>query len=85
MDRTTRVLSEARHILDTGCTLRQCAAVYGVGKSTVHTDVTVRLRMLDTGLCEQVSQVLSINLADRHLRGGESTKNKYRALQSKRE
>ncbi len=74
---TTRAREEARYISETGCTLRACAAVFGVGKSTVHTDVTKRLKDVDPVLYAQVEQVLGANLADRHLRGGRSTKLKY--------
>lgn len=84
MEKTSRALSEARYILDTGCTLRQCAAVFGVGKSTVHADVTARLAAIDSALGEEVARVLERNLEIRHIRGGESTRKKYRALRSKR-
>ena len=84
MEKTSRALSEARYILETGCTLRRCAAFFGVGKSTVHTDVTARLATIDPVLCEEVAAVLGRNLETRHIRGGESTRNKYRVLKSKR-
>lgn len=84
METTARALAEARYILDTGCTLRKCAAFFGVGKSTVHADVTTRLRRMDERLFLMVSKVLERNLEDRHIRGGESTRKKYRALRAER-
>lgn len=60
-------------------TVRQTAAHFGISKSTVHKDITVRLRELDTGLFERVRQVLDRNKAIRHIRGGQATRNKYKA------
>ena len=73
-----RALEEARYILKTGCTVRACAAVFGVGKSTVHSDVTKRLQRLDEDLYSDVAKILGNNLAERHIRGGESTRRRYR-------
>ncbi len=67
----------ARYITRTNATLRQCAKVYGVSKSTVHTDVTRRLAKTDRGLYEQVRAVLDKNKSERHLRGGLATKQKH--------
>ena len=60
-------------------TVRQTAAHFGISKSTVHKDITVRLRELDAALFERVRQVLDRNKARRHIRGGQATKNKYKA------
>lgn len=73
-----RALEEARYILKTGCTVRACASVFGVGKSTVHSDVTKRLQRLDEDLYSDVAKILGNNLAERHIRGGESTRRRYR-------
>lgn len=73
-----RALEEARYILKKGCTVRACAAVFGVGKSTVHSDVTKRLQRLDEDLYSDVAKILGNNLAERHIRGGESTRRRYR-------
>ena len=50
----------------------------GVGKSTVHSDVTKRLQRLDEDLYSDVAKILGNNLAERHIRGGESTRRRYR-------
>ena len=73
-----RALEEARYKLKTGCTVRACAAVFGVGKSTVHSDVTKRLQRLDEDLYSDVAKILGNNLAERHIRGGEITRRRYR-------
>ena len=63
MERRARAC--AQYILDTGCTVRACAAHFGVSKSTVHKDVTERLRGVDRASWRAVRQVLAKNLAER--------------------
>lgn len=72
-----RARRNAEYIVKTGCTVRACADKLGASKSTVHKDVTERLEEVDVVLWEQVQKVLGINLRERHLRGGESTRKKY--------
>ena len=72
-----RALGLADHILRTSCTVRDAAKVFSVSKSTVHKDVTERLRHIDPELFERVGKVLAENLKERHLRGGMATKEKY--------
>ncbi|MGN0172811.1 MAG: sporulation transcriptional regulator SpoIIID [Acutalibacteraceae bacterium] len=66
-----------KYIVDTGATVRVCAKRYGISKSTVHKDVSDRLKGLDEELYYKVKKVLEINKAERHIRGGIATKNKY--------
>ena len=73
-----RVIKCAEYILETGCTVRACSAHFSISKSTVHKDVSERLKYIDTELFEQVQQVLKLNLSERHIRGGNATKEKYR-------
>lgn len=72
-----RVIAEAVYILETKSTVRKTAKVFNVGKSTVHKDVTVHLKYIDKTLCEKIGEILEINLKERHIRGGEATKQKY--------
>ena len=72
-----RAVAEAKYMLETGCTVRACAAKFGVSKSTVHKDVTERLQQHDQALSEQVRGVLSVNLRERHIRGGNAARCKY--------
>ena len=72
-----RSVAEAMFMLETGCTVRTCAAKFGVSKSTVHKDVTERLQQFDPALCAQVRGVLRVNLQERHIRGGNATRCKY--------
>ena len=78
-DTDNRAVILGRYIADTGATVRQCAKEFGVSKSTVHTDVTVRLALADRSLGEKVRRVLDKNKTERHLRGGEATKKKFEA------
>lgn len=78
-DTDKRAVTEGRYIAETGATVRECAKAFGMSKSTVHTDVTKRLGGIDRSLCDKVRRVLDKNKTERHLRGGEATKNKYKA------
>ena len=72
-----RVLELARYIIDTGATVRSTAAKFRISKSTVHKDITERLREINPGLAAEVKEVLENNKAERHIRGGNATKKKY--------
>lgn len=73
-----RTLAEAEYIAENNATVRAAAAALGVGKSTVHTDVSIRLREIDPQLYQKVHTILAYNFSVRHLRGGDATKKKYR-------
>lgn len=73
-----RTLDEALYIAKTGATVRQTASVFGVGKSTVHQDMIKRLPGLNHELCTQVMAVMDKNLSERHIRGGQATRNRYK-------
>lgn len=66
------------YIVNNKATVRATAKVFGISKSTVHTDVTDRLKNSDPALYIRVREVLDLNKAQRHLRGGMATKEKYR-------
>ena len=74
-----RAVKEAEHIISTGATVRACANYFGISKSTVHKDVSERLKDVDAALYTGVRQVLDKNLSERHIRGGLATRDKYRA------
>ena len=73
-----RARSLALYIIETNSTVRAVADRFGVSKSTVHKDISERLKSLDRILYEQAREVLDKNKAERHLRGGEATRQKYR-------
>ena len=70
-------------VVETGATVRHTATVYGISKSTVHKDLTERLKYIDPALFKKVKCVLDINKAQRHLRGGEATRIKYKKLKKR--
>ncbi len=72
-----RVNSIALYILDTGATVRACAEHFKVSKTTVHKDVTQRLKKQNPALHSRVRRVLDLNKAQRHIRGGLATRDKY--------
>lgn len=79
-DIVKRVVNCAEHIVSTGATVRSTAALFGVSKSTVHKDVTSRLKDIDSSLFEKVREVLDKNKEERHLRGGAATCEKYKKM-----
>ena len=78
-----RVLELARYIIETNSTVRAAASKFRVSKSTVHKDVTERLLEINPALAHEVKEVLENNKAERHLRGGMATKEKYKHLAEK--
>ncbi len=73
-----RAVKCAEYIVDTGCTVRACSAHFSISKSTVHKDVSERLKHIDVDLYEKVRDVLNLNLSERHIRGGIATREKYK-------
>lgn len=72
-----RVIKEGKYIIETNSTVRAAALHFNISKSTVHKDVTERLKNVDAKLFEEVRMVLDKNLSERHIRGGMATKRKY--------
>ena len=77
-----RCRSIGNYLVETGCTVRQAAVKFGVSKSSVHKDATERLPAVDAALAQQVRQVLAVNKAQRHIRGGQATMRKYHPEES---
>ena len=65
------------YIIENNATVRDTAKKFDISKSTVHKDVSQRLKQIDFDLYEKVRQVLNKNKAERHIRGGMATKMKY--------
>ncbi len=72
-----RAMRLGRHIVENKETVRQAAAKFGISKSTVHKDVTERLSRIDPRLHKEVGCILAQNKEERHMRGGEATRQKY--------
>ena len=76
-DPEQRAVQLGEYITAHGATVRAAAAAFGCSKSTVHKDVSSRLRRVDPDLFQRVQAVLARNKAERHLRGGAATRRKY--------
>ena len=72
-----RVLDIAAYIIESNSTVRETAKKFGVSKSTVHKDVSERLAQINPALAQEVRKVLDVNKAERHIRGGQATREKY--------
>ena len=68
----------AQYILENRTTVRAAAQKFGISKSTVHKDISERLPQFNRVLYQQVKEVLEVNKAQRHIRGGIATRKKYR-------
>ena len=79
-----RTIALAHYMVDNGATVRQAAARFGVSKSTVHKDITTRLKRQNAVLYAEVQAVLLRNKSERHIRGGNATRDKYREEARKR-
>ena len=64
-----RAVEIAVYIIENNATVRQTAKQFRISKSTVHKDVTERLR--------EARKVLDTNKSERHIRGGMATREKY--------
>ena len=72
-----RAIELAEYIIENKSTVRAAAVKFGISKSTVHMDVANRLKKLNPILYQNVREVLDLNKAERHIRGGLATKEKY--------
>ena len=76
-DLQKRACNVAVYMIETGATVRTAARHFGISKSTVHKDLSQRLKLYNYGLYLQARQVLDLNKRERHIRGGMATKRKY--------
>ena len=72
-----RATDIANYIIETNATVRQAAKKFGISKSTVHKDITERLLQINPSLAYETRKVLNLNKAERHIRGGMATREKY--------
>ncbi len=76
-----RVLEVAKYIIESEATIRKTASVFGVSKSTIHKDMTERLPKINAQIAEEAKNILELNKAERHIRGGKATKMKYKTIE----
>lgn len=75
----------AAYVIETGATVRACALRFGISKSTVHKDLSEKLKYINASMYAQVKEILEKNKLERHIRGGEATKKKYMKKRKSRE
>ena len=75
-----RAAALALYLIENRTTVRAAAKKFGISKSTVHKDLQDRLPQINPGLYQQVKEILEINKAQRHIRGGIATRKKYKGI-----
>lgn len=75
-----RAVIVGEYIVNNKSTVRSAAKVFGISKSTVHMDVTQKLAVINPSLSKEVRIVLDENKAQRHIRGGMATREKYKLM-----
>ena len=73
-----RACELAVYMIETGATVRSAARHFGISKSTVHKDLAYKLKYYNSSLYKSVKEILELNKSERHLRGGEATRQKYK-------
>ncbi len=73
-----RAIELAEYIIESRATVRAAAKKFGISKSTVHKDISERLKASDRNLYLKVKEILEFNKSERHIRGGEATRRKYK-------
>lgn len=75
-----RACNLAVYIIENKATVRSAAKYFGISKSTVHKDLSERLPYINRAMYLQVKEILEINKAERHIRGGLATRMKYKGI-----
>ena len=78
-----RACDLAIYIIENKATVRSAAKHFGISKSTVHKDLSERLPNINQTMYRQVKEILEINKAERHIRGGLATRRKYKEIKKK--
>ena len=78
-----RVMAIADYMIERKCTVRDAAAKFKISKSTVHKDISERLKMISPQKAQLAKHLLETNKSERHIRGGNATKEKYKGLKNK--
>lgn len=75
-----RTLTLARHVIKTHDTVRKCAQIFDISKSTVHNDLSKRLKKINFFMYLKVKKILKYNFSQKHIRGGKFTAEKYKTM-----
>lgn len=80
-----RTIELANYIIEHKCTVRAAAKKFGISKSTVHKDISERLKVINPALAKGAALIMEQNKKERHLRGGRATREKYKKIKSLRQ
>ena len=69
-----------QYIVDNDATIRKTALYFDISKSTVHNDLSKKLRIENYELYKKVCVILEHNFRTKHIRGGFATKCKYQKI-----
>ncbi len=72
----------AKYLVEASSTVRKTARRFGISKSTVHKDLTEKLKYVNAKLYDEAEAVLNRNKLERHIRGGNATKLKYQNMKN---
>ena len=64
-------------LIENKSTVRHVAKKHGISKSTVHKDITQNLKKKNYELYIKAKEILEKNKNERHIRGGEATKQRF--------
>ena len=72
-----RVVLLSEYVCENEATIREAGERFGIRKSTVHIDLSKRLKKIDKKMFEKIKKILEKNFTEKHIRGGEATRKKY--------
>lgn len=73
-----RCIKEAQFLLNNNCSIRECCKVFNLSKSSIHLDVSKRLKIIDVSLYKKVKILLKKNFETKHIKGGKITQKKFK-------
>lgn len=76
----SRVIEEAEYVIKTKETIRNTAKYFKTSKSTIHKDISERLKKIDKDLYEKINAIMENHIEQRHINGGEATRKKYSSV-----
>lgn len=80
IDNEKLIISQAYYILENQTTIRETAKAFNIPKSTIHHNLSVKLKYINFALYKDVKKLLENNFKYKHIHGGESTRIKYENL-----
>ena len=73
----SKIIEEALFLIENNATIRTTAQHFKKSKTTIHTDLKIKLKKINPKLSEKVNAVLREHFRTKHINGGKATKLKY--------